>query len=84
MLRALLNLCLHLPFRFGRRRAHRGRFSDPRFVSFMPKNNRRTLDTDLRDAVLQGRKVMKNCLRLGVALGAAWVVLESARALSVY
>ena len=50
----------------------------------MAKNNRRTLDTDLRDAVLQGRKVMKNCLRLGLALGAAWVVLESARALSVF
>ena len=84
MLRALLNLCLHLPFRFGRRHGPRGRFSDPRFVSFMAKNNRRTLDTDLRDAVLQGRKVMKNCLRLGLALGAAWVALESARALSVF
>jgi hypothetical protein len=84
VLRALLNLCLHLPFRFGRRRTQRGRFSDPRFVSFMAKNNRRTLDTDLRDAVLQGRKVMKNCLRVGLVAGAAWVVLESARALSVF
>lgn len=50
----------------------------------MAKNNRRNLDTDLRDAVLQGRKLMKNLLRLGLALGGAWVVLESARALSVF
>ena len=84
MLRALLHLCHRLRVRFGSRRSPRGRFGDPRFASFMAKNNRRNLDTDLRDAVLQGRKLMTNLLRLGLALGGAWVVLESARALSVF
>ena len=84
MLRALLRLCHRLPFHFGTRRATRGRFRDPRFTSFMTDNNRRSLDTDLRDAVLQGRKLMKSGLRIGLALGGAWVVLESARAFSVF
>lgn len=50
----------------------------------MAQNNRTKLDTDLQDAVLQGRKVMKNIFRLALALGGAWVVLESARALSIF
>lgn len=84
MLRFLLNLCHRPTIRFGLRRDQRGRFRDPRFASFMAQDNRRSLDTDLHDAVLKGRKVMKNILRLGVGLGAAWVVLESAKALSVF
>lgn len=62
----------------------RGRFREPRFASFMAQNNRKRLDTDLHDAVLQGRKVMKNLFRLALAGGCAWVVLESAKALSVF
>ena len=50
----------------------------------MAQSNRKTLDTDLHDAVLAGRKLMKNLFRLGLALGGAWVVLESARALSIF
>jgi hypothetical protein len=84
VLRALLNLCRRPVIRFGLRRDRRGRFRDPRFASFMAQNNRRTLDTDLHDAVLKGRKLMKHLFRLGLAIGGAWVVLESARALSVF
>lgn len=61
-----------------------GRFRNPQFVSFMAQNNRRRLDTDLHDAVLRGRKVMKNVLRFALAGGCAWVVVESARALSIF
>ena len=84
MLRALLLLGDRLSFRFGARRDPRGRFGGPQFASFMAENNRRPFDTDLRDAVLKGRKLLKNLLRIGLALGGAWVVLESARALSVF
>jgi hypothetical protein len=84
VLRALLNLCRRPAIRFGLRRDRRGRFRDPRFASFMAQNNRRSIDTDLHDAVLQGRKLMKHLFRLGLAIGGAWVVLESARALSVF
>jgi hypothetical protein len=84
VLRALLNLCHRPAIRFGLRRDRRGRFRDPRFASFMAQNNRRTVDTDVHDAVLKGRKLMKHLFRLGLAVGGAWVVLESARALSVF
>ena len=50
----------------------------------MAENNRHSLDTDVRDAALKGRKLMKSLLHIGLALGGAWVVLESARALSVF
>ncbi len=84
MLRFLLNLCHRPSLRFGLRRDPRGRFRDPRFVSFMAQNNRTKLDTDLHDTVLRGRRIMKNVFRLALAGGCAWVVLESAKALAVF
>ena len=80
MLRFLLNLCHRPSLRFGLRRDPR----DPRFVSFMTQTNRKSLDTDLHDVVLRGRKMARNLFRLGLAGGCAWIVLESARALSVF
>jgi hypothetical protein len=84
VLRFLLNLCHRPAVRFGLRRDVRGRFRDPRFVSFMGQSNRKSLDTDLHDAVLRGRKVMRMLFKLALAGGCAWVVLESAKALSVF
>lgn len=84
MLRVLLNFCHRPAIRFGLRQDPRGRFRDPRFASFMHDANRRPLDSDFHDAVLKGRKFMKNLFRLAIALGGAWVVLESAKALSVF
>ena len=84
MLRFLLNLCHRPVVRFGLRRDLRGRFREPRFVSFMSQSNRKVLDTDLHDAVLRGRKLMRNVLKLSLVGGAAWIVLESAKALSVF
>jgi len=84
VLRFLLNLCHRPSLRFGLRRDPRGRFRDPRFVSFMAQNNRTKLDTDLHDTVLRGRRIMKNVFRLALAGGCAWVVLESAKALAVF
>ena len=84
MLRVLLNLCHRPAVRFGLRRDPRGRFRDPRFVSFMTDSNRKMLDTDLHDAVLRGRKWMRLGFKLALAGGSAWVVLESAKALSMF
>lgn len=84
MLRFLLNLCHRPAVRFGLRRDPRGRFRDPRFASFLSQSNRKALDTDRHDAVLHARKWLKHAFRLGLAGGCAWVVLESARALSVF
>lgn len=84
MLRVLLNLCRRPAIRFGLRRDPRGRFRDPRFVSFIAESNRRPIDTDFHDAVLRGRKLVRVLFNLGLAGGCAWIVLESAKALSVF
>jgi hypothetical protein len=84
VLRFMLNLCHRPAIRFGLRRDPRGRFRDPRFASFMAETNRKPLDHDMHDALLKGRKAMKSALRIGLALGGAWVVIESAKALSIF
>jgi hypothetical protein len=84
VLRVLLNLCHRPAVRFGLARDPRGRFRDPRFVSFLAQTNRKMLDTDLHDVVLRGRKLMRNLFCLALAGGCAWIVLESAKALSVF
>ena len=84
MFRFLLNLCHRPAIRFGLLRDPRGRFREPRFASFMAQNNRKVLDTDLHDTVLRGRKMMRNIFRFALIGGVAWVVLESAKALSVF
>ena len=50
----------------------------------MSESNRRPLDHDMHDAVLKGRKAMKTFFQAALALGGAWVVIESAKALSVF
>ena len=67
----------------GPARHRRGRFKDGRFGSFMAQNNR-PRNTDRHDAMLRGRKVVKSLLKLAVLGGGAWIVLESAKALSVF
>ena len=84
MLRFLINLCHRPAIRFGLRRDPRGRFRDPRFASFMAESNRKMLDTDLHDAVLRGRKLMRNVIILALAGGGAWLIVESAKAFSVF
>ena len=84
MRRALLNFCRRPALPFGLRSDTRGRFRDPRFASFIGQNNRTKLDTDLQDTVLRGRKLVKNLFRLALIGGGAWVVVESAKALSVF
>lgn len=68
----------------GMARDSRGLRRDPRFVSFMAHNNRKTLDTNFHDAVMRGRRLLRHGLVLLVAVGFAWVVIESAKALSVF
>ena len=62
----------------------RGKFRDPRFVSFISESNRKTINTDFHDAVLKARRLLRYALVAAVACGGAWVVLESAHALSMF
>ncbi len=84
VLRVLLNFLPRPPARTSLRRASSARFARPQFASFMAENNRRRHHPDFHDAVLRSRKFMKNVLRLGLFGGCAWVVLESAQALSIF
>jgi hypothetical protein len=84
MIRAIRSL-LHRPVHgTAMARDPRSRFRDPRFVSFMASSNRKTLDTDFQDAILQGRRVLKQVLVVLLAAGGAWVLVESARALTLF
>lgn len=84
MLRSLRNLFRRPALRSGLARDARGPFRNAQFVSFLSQSNRRRLDTDFQDAVLRGRKLFRQALTLLLAGGAAWVVIESARALTVF
>jgi hypothetical protein len=85
MLSLLKNLFHRPAIRFGlAKRGHGGRFRDPRFVSFIAQNNRKALNTDLKDAMLQGRKIFRYALVAALVCGGAWVLVESAHALSMF
>lgn len=84
VLRALLNLCGRRSFSRRRPRTAAGVWKGNRFDSFMAQHNRRRVDVDLRDAALQGRRMMKLTLWFALLGGGAWVAVESARALSIF
>jgi hypothetical protein len=84
VLRALLNFCHRPSARLYRGTGARGQFRSGRLDSFMAQNNRRAHGSDVQDAVLRGRKFMRYCFRFALLGGCAWVVLESAKALSVF
>ena len=82
---SLIKNLFHRPaIRVGLSRDSRGKFRDPRFVSFISESNRKTLNTDFKDAVLQGRKVFRYAMVAALVCGGAWIVLESAHALSSF
>lgn len=82
---SLLKSLFHRPaIRFGLARRGHGRFRDPRFVSFISQSNRKALNTDFKDAVLRGRKMFRFALVAALVCGGAWILVESARALSMF
>jgi hypothetical protein len=84
MLRVLLQLFRRPAVRFGLARDPRSRFRNPRFVSFIAQSNRPTLDTGFQDALLRSRKLLRHALVVAAIGTCAWVVLESAKALSMF
>jgi hypothetical protein len=84
MLRPLLRLFRRPALRFGLERDSRSPLRDPRFASFLADTNRKSLNTDFQDAVLRGRRLVRQLLVLGLVGLGAWVLMESARALSVF
>ena len=84
VLRFFLNFRPRSSLRFGWSRDARSRHRNTNFASFLADNNRRRHDIDLHDAVLRARRIVRNLLTLLLVGGAAWVAVESAKALSVF
>ena len=86
MLSALKNL-LHRPaIRMGRvdnSRIHTTRLRNAQFVSFISESGSlHPCSTDRYDIRLRRQKLVKTMIALTLTAGGAWVVVESARALS--
>ena len=84
MLPLIKNLFHRPVIRFGMASDANHRFRNPRFVSFINESNRKTLNTDFQDAVLKGRRFFRLALVACAVCAAAWIVLESAHALSMF
>lgn len=84
MVSVLRNFFRRPAIRSGSRRDLRGRHTDPRFASFIAESNRKTLNTGFRDAVLRGRMAVRYAVMTAAGCAAAWVLIESAHALSMF
>lgn len=84
MLRFLLNLCRRPTIRFGLAKDPSSTRRNPSFASFLAENNRNAHDMDRHDAALRGRKMIRQLITLLLAGGGAWVLVESARALTMF
>jgi hypothetical protein len=84
VLRFLINLCRRPAIRFGLASDPRSRRRNPSFASFLADSNRSGRDFDRHDAVLRGRKIMRHMITLALTGGGAWILVESARALTMF
>ncbi len=88
MLNVLLNLFRRSPIRMGRvdnSRIQRTRIRNAQFVSFMSEG--RCLsgrDSDRYDARLRRQKLVRSLATAAAAAGLAWIVVESAKAISMF
>ncbi len=83
-LRQLLN---RLPFRSAARTDRRLKMTRARhaqFVSFLESSGYRTHNVDRYERNLRRRRAMKGVLYWLSAVGASWIVLESAKALTLF
>lgn len=83
-MRRSLHSLLHRPaIQFGLAQDSRGRFRNPRFASFLAAGNHCS-GSDFQDTILRGRRLLRRGLLVALGLGAAWVALESARAIVMF
>jgi len=85
--RILRQLLQRLPARQPRRLDQRLRTTSSRraqFVSFLESSGYRTHTVDTYERSLQRRRFAKNALMWAAAFAVAWVVIESARAVSIF
>jgi hypothetical protein len=88
MLRAFLSLFRRPPVRMGRvdnTRIRRTRIRNAQFISFISEHRCITArNTDHHDQRLRRFRIVKTGLVLALAAGLAWVIMESAKAISMF
>lgn len=87
MRRILQQLRQRLPSGSGRKLDRRLRTASTRraqFVSFLESSGYRTHDVDAYERSLRRRRAAKAMLMWATAFAVAWVVIESARAVSMF
>ena len=88
MLYALKNLFHRPAIRMGRvdnSRIQTTRLRNAQFVSFMSQSDSLApMSMDRYDTKLRRRKRLKYTFALAIAIGVAWVVIESAHAISMF
>lgn len=87
MRRVVLQLLHSLPSRNGRKLDRRLRPTSTRraqFVSFLESSGYRTHTVDSYERSLRRRRLAKVALMWSTAFAAAWIVLESAQAVSMF
>ncbi len=82
--RFLSQLCHRPALRFGLARDSRGRYRNTQFASFLAESNRSPSNIDLHGVIMRTRKIIRHALIVLLCGGAIWVVVESAKALTMY
>ncbi|QYM80732.1 hypothetical protein K0B96_01370 [Horticoccus luteus] len=70
--------------RFGLGEDRRSKYRNPRFASFLAQADPRSRNSDAYDARLRARRVVQRGLVALAVLAGAWVVVESAKALTMF
>jgi hypothetical protein len=62
----------------------RSRLRNEQFASYLFENNRKVINTDMQDAILAGRRLVRHLFILGSVGMIIWVVVESAQAVGMF
>lgn len=60
------------------------RLRNERFATYLAGNNRRSINTDRKDAMLAGRRLFRGMFSLALIALVIWIVVESASAIGVF
>lgn len=82
---SLLKRLFHRPaLTFGLGEDCRSRFRNPRFASYLAQHDTRSRNSDAYDARLRARRWVQRGLLAAAILAGAWIVVESAQAISMF
>lgn len=84
MWRALQHLFHRPAIRLGVMNESRGLCRNARFASFLVASNRTSINPSFHFSLQRGRKLLRQAVTVMLIGGGAWILCESARALTVF